>query len=151
MSATTAPEVSADDAAAIEVSGEAAQPIVSAEAAIEGEQVVTSEVAERVRRSTQLPPVLKERLAQLVEASGKSPTGAPVAVSCEEAVRAVEEALPDFVLGQRSPAAQPEHPGGDRFFSGDPRDLSDAEAEEIARRQLARSGLLRGQRARVAD
>jgi hypothetical protein len=37
------------------------------------------------------------------------------------------------------------------FFRGSAADLTDAEAEEIARRQLERSGLLRGQRVRVAD
>lgn len=107
--------------------------------------------AERVRQSKLLPPALKERLALLVEASSGTSQNAQRAAPIEEALRAVEEALPDFLLGGRSRANKPEHPGGDSFFSGDPRELSDAEAEQIAREQLLRSGLLRGQRVRVAD
>lgn len=107
--------------------------------------------AERVRQSKLLPPALKERLALLVEASGGTAQDAQAAAPLEEALRAVEEALPDFLLAGRPRADKPEHPGGDSFFSGDPRELSDAEAEKIARDQLVRSGLLRGQRVRVAD
>jgi hypothetical protein len=47
--------------------------------------------------------------------------------------------------------ARVEHPEGEVFFRGSAEEISDAEAEEIARGQLARSGLLRGQRVRVAE
>jgi hypothetical protein len=48
-----------------------------------------------------------------------------------------------------APVERAEHPGGEAFFSGE--GTSDAEAEEVARQQLLRSGLLRGQRVRVGD
>ena len=123
------------------------QPSVAARAP----DLNASRAAERVRQSKLLPPALKERLALLVEASGGTSQDAQATVPIEEALRAVEEALPDFLLAGRARAEKPAHPGGDSFFSGDPRDLSDAEAEQIAREQLVRSGLLRGQRVRVAD
>jgi hypothetical protein len=59
--------------------------------------------------------------------------------------------VPDFLRGNRGEAARPEHPAGEVFFSGAAEELSDAEAEELAQQQLLRSGLLRGQRVRVAD
>ena len=107
------------------------------------------EAAERVRESS-LPPVLKERLAALVGSSGVAEEGRKARVPIDEAIRAIEEALPDFLRMDKGRARQPEHPGGDVFFSGEASELSDAQAEELARGQLARSGLLRGQRARVA-
>lgn len=105
------------------------------------------EVAGRLRRSELLPPELKERLARLVEASSSAGGGGAL----EEAVRAVEEAVPELALAARRGGREPEHPGGDAFFAGEPGEISDAAAEKLAREQLARSGLLRGQRARFAD
>jgi hypothetical protein len=106
--------------------------------------------AERIRQSSSLPPVLKERLAALVGLNGEADAGGKHRVPIDEAIRAIEEALPDFLRMDKGLADQPEHPGGDVFFSGEAGELSDAQAEELARGQLARSGLLRGQRARVA-
>jgi hypothetical protein len=99
---------------------------------------------ERIRQST-LPPALRERLAAAVEA-GKSSQLA--VATCLEAI---EQALPDFLLGRRENVAQPAHPIGNAFFQGGDGDLSDAEAEALAQQQLARSGLLRGQRVKAAD
>jgi len=63
----------------------------------------------------------------------------------------IEEVLPDSVKQGREGATRQEHPAGEVFFRGSAEEVTDAEAEEIARRQLERSGLLRGQRVRVAD
>ena len=108
-------------------------------------------VAERIRASALLPPAIRDCLARVVEVSGESAAGGPTRVPLDELVRAVEEAMPDFLRVDRRRAAAPPHPAGDVFFSGDPSSLSDQQAEEIARAQLAKSGLLRGQRVRVAD
>jgi len=105
----------------------------------------------RIRESASLPPVLKERLAALVEASGETVGDGKVRVSIDEAILAVEEALPDFLRMDKQGAKLPEHPAGNAFFSGDASEISDAQAEELARGQLARSGLLRGQRVRMAE
>jgi hypothetical protein len=106
--------------------------------------------AARIRKSQTLPPALRDRLAGVVESQAASAADGVVRVPIEAAVRAVEEALPEFLRGGNR-AARPEHPAGESFFRGAAAELSDADAEAIARGQLARSGLLRGQRVRVAD
>ena len=102
-------------------------------------------VAERILKSEALPPAIREKLVGVAAASGDGKL--PV----EEVVKAIEESLPEFLRCSRAGAAQPPHPTGEVFFRGDSETLSDEEATQIAQRQLARSGLLRGQRVRVAD
>jgi hypothetical protein len=72
-------------------------------------------------------------------------------VEIEGVLRAIEEALPEFLRQSRARATRQEHPAGEAFFRGEAEEVSDAEAEEVARKQLERSGLLRGQRVRVGD
>ena len=94
----------------------------------------------------------RERLATLVEAGGQVGCDGQMLVSIDEAIRAVAESLPGSVRLAQRDVARPEHPGGESFFSGrSAEEITDQQAEEIARGQLARSGLLRGQRVRVAD
>lgn len=109
------------------------------------------QAAARIRESRNLPKALKERVAALIETSGEQSSGNASGVSIDEAIRAIEDALPEFLRRDERGGKQVEHPDGDGFFNGDPHALSDTEAEELARGQLARSGLLRGQRARVAE
>src|SRR5439155_250330 len=97
----------------------------------------------RIRLSS-APAALKERFAALADV-------AKDAAAVEACLKAVEESLPEFLQEQRGKAARPEHPAGEVFFRGNVDQITDEQAEEIAQRQLARSGLLRGQRVRVAD
>ncbi len=166
MSATGAPATAQDEIVADEQAGEVP---LAAEAATEveiereefveappaAEEISPVEVsidreaaAEKVRAAKGLPPALRECLAKVTLAHAEAAADGTVRVPIEAAVRAMEEALPEFLRRGSAPAQRPEHPAGDVFFQGDPSELSDAEAEEIARGQLARSGLLRGQRAR---
>jgi len=116
------------------------------------EEVARREAATRVRQSAALPPGLRERLATLVEAGGQVGGDGQALVSIDEAIRAVAESLPGFVRLRSDDVARPEHPSGEAFFSGrSAEEITDQQAEEMARGQLARSGLLRGQRVRVAD
>jgi hypothetical protein len=98
----------------------------------------------RIRQSA-LPPALRERLAAVVEA-GQSPS-----LDVAACLEAIEQTLPDFLRTNRENVSQPTHPVGNAFFQGGDGELSDAEAEALAARQLSRSGLLRGQRVKVAD
>jgi hypothetical protein len=98
----------------------------------------------RIRQSA-LPPALRERLAAVVE-TGQSPS-----LDVAACLEALEETLPDFLRTNRHNPSRPAHPSGDAFFKGGDCDLTDAEAETIAQHQLARSGLLRGQRVKVAN
>lgn len=108
----------------------------------------------RIRQSRSLPPALRERLAALVEADGQTAgedaADVLVRVPLGGLVRAVEASLPDFLRGGAGEADRIDHPAGDAFFRGDG-ELSDDAADQLARGQLARSGLLRGQRVRVAE
>jgi len=112
----------------------------------EREQAVT-----RIKQSAALPPALRERLATLVEASGELAAGGQMRVPLAACLEALEQSLPDFLRHDRAEAAPPTHPAGEAFFRASGEELSDELAEELAQRQLARSGLLRGQRVRVAD
>ena len=59
--------------------------------------------------------------------------------------------LPEISEEERARVGRAEHPAGEVFFRGNVEEVTESEAEEIARRQLARSGLLRGQKVRVED
>jgi len=152
--AEAATEVSA--AVALDEATEAPEASISPSQAASEQQVALvqqqrEQAAERIRSSALLPPVIRDCLARVALASSDTSPGGQARVPVDDLVRAVEEAVPDFLRVDRRRAAAPEHPAGEVFFSGDPSGLSDQQAEEIARGQLARSGLLRGQRVRVAD
>jgi hypothetical protein len=99
--------------------------------------------AERIRQSEALPVGLRTRLAELVLASDSA--------TAEQAIRAVEASLPGALRVTSGEIARPAHPAGDVFFHGDADGVSDEQAEALARGQLARSGMLRGQRVKVAE
>jgi len=101
------------------------------------------DLAERIRQSELLPVGLRTRLAELVLASDGA--------AAEQAIRAVEASLPGALRISAGDVARPAHPAGDVFFHGDADAMSEEQAETLARGQLARSGMLRGQRVRVAE
>ena len=68
-----------------------------------------------------------------------------------EATNETESIVPEVSENERREAVRVEHPEGQGFFRGSVEEMSDAEAEEIARGQLARSGLLKGQRVRAGS
>jgi len=114
--------------------------------------VVDAEEAEHRHRALMLarirlssaPGAVKEKFASVAET-------AKDAAAVEACLKAVEEALPDFLRENRAETMRREHPAGDVFFRGNAEEITEEQAEEVARRQLERSGLLRGQRVRVAD
>jgi len=164
MSAESALAPAPSEAAGEELSVVAAEAATEVEAAVavsdaapvaaEGGQAGSlpyeerQKTAERIRSSA-LPPAMRECLARVVLASGDA-AGGQTRVPVDDVVRAVEEAVPDFLQAPVRRGTPAEHPAGDVFFSGDGL-VTDAQAEEIAREQLAKSGLLRGQRVRVAE
>lgn len=98
-------------------------------------------LAARIAASSLLPAGLKTRLAEVIAADG----------GVEEAVLALEQTLPGVLRVSEREVSRPAHPAGEAFFRGDAGAISDEQAESIARGQLARSGMLRGQRVRVED
>jgi hypothetical protein len=105
-------------------------------------EAAREEAVALIERSGGLPPALRERLKAAVANQPQ--------VSLAEMIAAVEETLPDY-LRAGGATTQPVHPLGEAFFSGAAGELSDSEAEQLAQQQLARAGLLRGQKVRVAD
>src|SRR4051812_47411141 len=117
-----------------------AAPAVDAEEAEHRHKALT---IARIRLS-RAPAAVKERFAAVAE-------DAKDAAAVEACLKAVEESLPEFLREKEQEVARENHPAGEVFFRGDADEIIDEQAEEMARRQLERSGLLRGQRVRVAD
>src|SRR5262245_48219408 len=136
--AQIAPDV-ANDAAPI-LADSVNSEVVDAEEAEHRHKALT---VARIRLSS-APAAVKERFAELAEAANNAAT-------VEACLKAVEESLPEFLRDNRAEAARGEHPAGEVFFRGNTEEITEEQAEEVARAQLARSGLLRGQRVRVAD
>jgi hypothetical protein len=128
---------------------EAGGDISSAEPA--GSASAHEQAIARIWQSAALPPAFRERLAALVQSSGQAAVDGQMRVPLESCLKALEESLPDFLRESRGDAARLEHPAGEVFFRGASEGLSDERAEALAHRQLVRSGLLRGQKVRVAD
>jgi hypothetical protein len=85
--------------------------------------------------------------AQLAAAFADAPVthndqGEPV-VPLSAALSAFESALPDTWRSGVGPCEAAAHPGGEAFFDGNDAGPTERRAEEIARRQLERTGYLR--------
>ena len=153
VDAPTAAEIEANGAetvpdleiAATEVTAEVSQEVVS-ERPVDIEEVEHQHRALAIARIrlSRAPEELKEKLAGMVETTGN-------AEAVEACLKAVEESLPEFLRQNLGEGARVGHPAGEVFFRGTTEEMTDAEAEEMAHKQLSRSGLLRGQRVKVAD
>jgi len=153
MVAEAATAIEIEQERSIEIAGtgpqaEASEPSTLTPALSQGEREAA---AAQIRESQSLPPALRDCLARVALAHAEAAPDGSIHVPIDVAVRAMEEALPDFLRSSRGELSRREHPAGEAFFRGDPAELSDADAEEIARGQLARSGLLRGQKVRTAE
>jgi hypothetical protein len=97
-----------------------------------------------VSAARDLPPGVRDRLARLVEQSSTlDATGEPL-LATRGVLDLLAQGLP-AVLRRETPApiSRPEHPAGDAFFALSADELSDQQAEQIARTQLQRAGLLK--------
>ena len=97
-----------------------------------------------VRRARELPPGVRERLTLLVEqAATLDRTGDPL-LSTRQVLDLLAQGLPPLLRRETNTAVdRPAHPTGDAFFATNSDELSDQQAEQIARQQLQRAGLLR--------
>jgi len=110
-----------------------------------GNEFVASEtstensVAEAIKRledSDRIPPHLRRRLLETARES--TTRDGETAIGLDTLVGILETALPSQAAGQ--PARRTEHPHGEAFFAEDPGLLGEAEADRIAREQLAAAG-----------
>ncbi len=95
---------------------------------------------ERIRQSGSLSRGMRDRLTALLE--GESPAVASDSqplIRAADALALLEEAIPPQLRLDASSLAQPAHPAGDVFFTGDVDQMTDDQAERIAREQISRS------------
>jgi hypothetical protein len=97
-----------------------------------------------VRDARDLPPGVRERLTTLVEHAATLDLAGDPLLSTRQVLELLSQGLPPVLRRETSTAVErPAHPTGDAFFAANSDELSDQQAEQIARQQLQRAGLLR--------
>lgn len=97
-----------------------------------------------VRSARDLPPGVRERLTMLVEQAATLDLAGDPLLSTRQVLELLSQGLPPVLRRETSTAIErPAHPTGDAFFAASSEELSDQQAEQIARLQLQRAGLLR--------
>ena len=95
---------------------------------------------ERIRQSSSLSRGMRDRLTTLLEGeSSAAASDSQPLIRAADALALLEDAIPPQLRLDASSLAQPEHPAGDVFFTGDVNQMTDDQAERIAREQLSRS------------
>lgn len=105
-------------------------------------------LAQQIAEHPDLPPAMRQALAALVARHGQLAQGT-VQLAVADLVPVLAQALPAFLRRDPARLEVAEHPAGDGFFESLSGELSEAQAERLARAQLAASGLLRGQTVRA--
>lgn len=97
-----------------------------------------------VHGARDLPPGVRQRLTLLVQqAAALDAAGEPL-LPTSQVLDLLSNGLPSVLRRETTTeVSRPEHPAGDAFFALDGDELSDQQAEQIARTQLQRAGLLR--------
>ena len=143
------PAVAATPVAAVENAGEPSP--VSSAATAEPAPSQTSEIdsqaaaerqrlRERIGKSSSLSRGLRDRLtALLVGEVPAATTDSQPLIKAADVLALLEEAIPPQLRLDATSLAQPEHPAGEAFFTGDANQMTDDQADRIAREQLSRS------------
>jgi hypothetical protein len=97
---------------------------------------------ERIAESSRLPRGMHDRLRRVVQQSSTTHEAGNLLVPADAVLEAIESWAPTALRFDARSFQRPEHPAGDGFFTGDPNDVSDEQADRIARQQLQRSGYL---------
>jgi hypothetical protein len=98
------------------------------------------QLRERIGKSNSLSRGLRDRLTALLD--GDIPAAkddSQPLIPATDVLALLEEAIPPQLRLDANSLAQPEHPAGEAFFTGDPNQMTDDQAERIAREQLSRS------------
>ncbi|MBC7853925.1 MAG: hypothetical protein IAF94_10845 [Pirellulaceae bacterium] len=98
---------------------------------------------ERIRQSSSLSRGMRDRLSALLEEVPTAASDSQPLIRAADALAILEEAIPPQLRLDATSLAQPEHPAGDAFFTGDMNQMTDDQAERIAREQLSRSAFAR--------
>jgi hypothetical protein len=150
----TQPPMPAEAATDVSPAENVAEPSpISPEAIPAGASEINPQIAaereqlrDRIGRSNSLPRGMRERLTALLdgEASAATADFQPL-VRATDVLNLLEEAIPPQLRLEANSLAQPEHPAGEGFFTGDPHQMTDDQAERIAREQISRSPFGRSQ------
>jgi hypothetical protein len=97
---------------------------------------------ERITESSRLPRGMHDRLRRVVQQASTMHDAGQLLVPADAMLDAIESWAPTALRFDARSFQRPEHPTGDGFFTGDPNDVSDEQADRIARQQLQRSGYL---------
>lgn len=100
-------------------------------------------LARRLVRRTSLPAGLKTKLVEIVRSQSSLDSVGQALLPLDAVLVALGDSLPANLALETTDALTAEHPHGDTFFSGDPSQLSDRQADQIATEQLKRAGFLR--------
>ena len=98
---------------------------------------------ERIRQSSSLSRGMRDRLTALLEGESSAANDPQPLIRAADALALIEESIPPQLRLDASSLAQSEHPAGDAFFTGDVNQLTDDQADRIAREQLAQSAFRR--------
>ena len=138
---TSATEAPAVDAPAADAPAESDSQTIPALSPQQRQALV-----EQALSQARLPRGLRERLQATLSSADHlavDPSSGEPLMRVSELVALVEKSLPHPWQLDRQSLARPDHPAGEAFFTGDDSDVSDAQAEQVARAQLARSGYLK--------
>lgn len=126
--------------------------VAAEEAAPEVTSTATQSVAEaaevpawqqRLSRASDLPEGMRKQLSELTQAAVNAlPSDVEPQLSLGRVLDLLEGVVPFSMRLSDGEVTVAEHPSGESFFGGS-KELTDADAERLAREQLERCGLLR--------
>ncbi|WP_254512810.1 hypothetical protein [Anatilimnocola floriformis] len=103
-----------------------------------------SAVLAAVQTARELPPGVRERLQTLVQSAVTLDVAGEPLLATRQVLDLLAQGLPPVLRHEAAAEiVRPHHPDGDAFFALAGEDLSDQQAEQIARQQLQRAGMLR--------
>ncbi|WP_425616260.1 hypothetical protein NA78x_006203 [Anatilimnocola sp. NA78] len=119
------------------------EPVAPAKVPVDLVAPHRSAAVSAVQAAHDLPPGVRQRLTSLVEqAANLNADGDPL-LSTRQVLELLAQGLPPVLRREATTTvSQPVHPAGDAFFQVHSDELSDQQAEQIARTQLQRAGLL---------
>jgi hypothetical protein len=136
-----ATEAIPESAVAEQVEQDAAPAEMLAPPPVAADQRAT--VLTAVQNARELPPGVRQRLQGLVEQAVTLDVSGEPLLATRQVLDLLAQGLPPVLRHDAAGEIErPAHPEGDAFFAVAGEDLNDQQAEQIARQQLQRAGLL---------
>ncbi|MFN0018839.1 MAG: hypothetical protein ACKVP0_11315 [Pirellulaceae bacterium] len=118
-----------------------AEPIPSPDREIDPQVAAERQrLRERIGKSSSLSRGMRDRLTALLDGEIPAMASDPQPlIRANDVLALLEEAIPPQLQLDANSLAQPEHPAGEAFFTGDANQMTDDQAERIASEQISRS------------